>query len=511
MKHSVRTRFAPSPTGLLHIGGLRTALYAYAWAKRHGGTFILRIEDTDRERYVPEAVEQIVRSLQWVGLQPDEGVIDFQEGKPIERGGAGPYVQSARLDLYTKFAQRLLEQGKAYECFCTPERLEQMRAVQIASKQMPKYDRHCYALSPEEKAALKQNGVPRVLRFYTPDGGPIAWDDAVFGRIQFERDQMDDFVMMKADGFPTYNFANVVDDHSMGITHVIRAYEFLSSTPKHLLLYEAFGVPAPVFAHGSHILGKDKKKLSKRHAAVSVDEYRKLGYLPQALLNFIALLGWTHPEQKEVFNLEEFTRVFDIEAMHKTGAVFDTEKSLWMNGQYIRQLPVDEFLAASLPFLEDAGLVRATGDQYENLLSKKSLSKKMLQDILATEQARVKQLSEVPESVRFFFEPELSYDPNLLLWKKMTKGEAAPSLQAVVKALESVNDDSWTAESIQRACEQAVQQSGVSVGAIFWPFRVALTGREKSPSPQDVAAVLGKEETLKRLRAALAAAIKMQL
>lgn len=504
MKPTVRTRFAPSPTGFLHIGGVRTALYAYAWAKKHNGQFLLRIEDTDQARYVPEAIAQIVRSLHWVGIVPDEGVVGFENNAVIEKGDCGPYVQSQRITLYTEFAQKLLSQKKAYRCFCSPERLEEMRQVQMASKQMPKYDRHCLQLSEAEIDAKVKAGEAHVLRFYVPEGPAVSWDDVVFGTLTFEREQIDDFVMIKADGFPTYNFANVVDDHTMRITHVIRAQEFLSSTPKHLLLYEAFGVDKPVFAHTSHILGKDKKKLSKRHAAVSADEYRKMGYLPNALLNFISLLGWTHPEQKDVFSLDEFINVFDIKDMHKTGAVFDTEKSLWMNGQYIRQLTAIDFAKLSVPFLREAGLIEEAGEgEYLNLLSKKTLSTETLQAILATEQPRVKRLDEVAAAVRFFFEDTLLYEPKLLMWKKMKAGDLLPVLKDVKAALDQLPASEWKAEAIKAACEVLVQKSGRTIGDVFWPFRVAVSGRERSPSPQDIAFVLGKEQTLARLEHAI--------
>lgn len=504
MKKTVRTRFAPSPTGFLHIGGVRTALYSYAWAKKHGGIFLLRLEDTDQKRFVPEGVEQIIRSLKWVGIVPDEGLVDVVDGQPVQKGEHGSYIQSQRINLYQEFAQRLLAEKKAYRCYCTPERLEEMRTVQMAAKQMPKYDRLCLSLTEQELAAHQQAQTPFVIRFHVPAGGPVAWDDAVFGTVSFARDQIDDFVMIKADGFPTYNFANVVDDHTMEISHVVRAQEFLSSTPKHLLLYQAFGVEAPEYAHASHILGKDKKKLSKRHAAVSTDEYQNAGYLPQALINFIALLGWTHPEQKELFSMEEFIQAFDVKHMHKAGAVFDTEKSLWMNGQYIRQLSIAEFTKACIPFLEHSSLLKKKSvDSYTNNLSGKELSQIQLQAILASEQARVKQLSEISEAVRFYFEPALTYDKSLLLWKKGKAEDLVPILNEVHQTLSALADQDWQPVSIQSALQSLVEKSGRGVGDVFWPLRVAITGRERSPSPQDVAAILGKQVTLDRVKSAV--------
>lgn len=499
----VRTRFAPSPTGLLHLGSLRTALYAYAWAKKHGGTFVLRIEDTDQARFVPEAVEQIIRSLNWAGVIPDEGVVGVENGQVVEKGECGPYVQSQRIPLYTEFAQKLLSEKKAYQCFCTPERLEEMRKIQMASKQMPKYDRHCLQLSDEARAKLVSDKTPSVIRFFVPDGAKVGWEDAVFGRVEFDREQIDDFVMMKADGFPTYNFANVVDDHTMKITHVIRAYEFLSSTPKHLLLYEALDAEKPSYAHASHILGKDKKKLSKRHAAVSVDEYRKMGYLPSALNNFIALLGWTHPKQQELFSMDEFVAAFDIADMHKTGAIFDTDKSLWMNGQYIRALSPESFLEQTLPFLQEAGLLEVKGDEFINKLIGNSLDKKSVQAMLATEQPRLKRLSDVAEAIRFYLDPELVYEPSQLVWKKMSPEQLPSVLQEVRQALNALSEGEWASEGIQNALQGVVTASGRGVGDVFWPTRVALTGKEQSPSPHEVAAVLGKVESLRRIDLAI--------
>ncbi|MBI4122130.1 MAG: glutamate--tRNA ligase [Parcubacteria group bacterium] len=488
MNKPVRTRFAPSPTGFLHIGGLRTALYAYAWAKKHGGTFILRIEDTDQARFVPGAVAQIIRSLKWAGITPDEGSVDEQDGKIINKGECGPYVQSERISLYTKFAQQLLAEKKAYKCYCTPERLEEMRTLQLAAKQMPKYDRRCLTLSDAERSELEQKGAPCALRFLVPEGPAVGWDDTVFGNVSFERVQIDDMVIMKADGFPTYNFANVVDDHTMQITHVIRGQEFLSSTPKHLLLYEAIGAQAPVYAHASHILGKDKKKLSKRQVAVSVDEYRKMGYLPQALINFIALLGWTHPQQQELFSLDELVKQFDIKDIHKAGAVFDIDKSLWMNGQYIRALSPEAFLQAAQPFLEEAGL--------------NNLDKKIVQGILAIEQLRIKRLDEVAPAIRLYLDPVI-YDPALLVWKKAVPEQIPAILADVRQALDKTPDDQWNAQGLQAILQRVVQINNRGVGDVFWPTRVALTGKAQSASPNEVAAVLGKAESLRRIDHAL--------
>lgn len=499
----VRTRLAPSPTGFLHTGTLRTALYCYAWAKKNDGAFILRIEDTDQNRLVEGAIDAVVDSLKWAGIQADEGVVDIMDGEVIQKGDKGPYIQSERLDLYKKFAQQLLEEKKAYKCWCSSERLSQMREVQRAAKQMPKYDRHCYNLPQEEKDAQEKSNAEYVIRFFVPERESITWDDTVFGKMEFDGDQVDDFVMMKADGFPTYNFANVIDDHLMEITHIIRGQEFLSSNPKHLLLYEAFNWEAPEFVHVPWILGRNKQKLSKRHDDVSVSSYRDKGILPEALNNYLELLGWSPKDDTEFFTLEEFIAKFTLEDIQKSGAVFDLEKLYWMNGKYIRDMSIEKVTELALPFLQEAGLLEvSSNEEITNKVGKSVLNKKMIQEMIATEQPRMKSLSELPEKIRFYLVNELSYAVDLLVWKKGTVEDLSTTLPLAREILSALTD--WSPEAIESALRSAVESSDWGVGDIFWPLRAALTGQDKSPGPHEVAAVLGKEITLQRIDAAIA-------
>lgn len=497
----VRTRFAPSPTGYLHIGSLRTVLYAYAWAKKNNGDFLLRIEDTDQERVVEGAVAQIIKSIDWAGISIDEGVIGVDEkGAIIEKGELGPYVQSSRIDLYNKFAQELLEQNKAYKCYCTAERLEDMRVIQRAAKQMPKYDRHCLHLSEDELAKNEADNMPFVIRFHVPEGGDVAWDDEVFGHISFTRDQVDDFVMIKADKFPTYNFAVVVDDHMMEITHIMRGHEFLSSTPKHLLLYEAFGWETPALVHLPPILGKSKKKLSKRDGDVSVDLYREKGYLSEALINYISLQGWNPKNDQEVFGLEEMIKLFDLNEIQRSGATFDLAKLYWFNAQYLKKLSVSELTDLCLPYLIRVNMLKNTDSPlvYETE-SGQSIAKAQLEKMIATEQERLNTLSEITEKMSFYLSEQLSYSSELLAWKGMSTKDVQDCLSLALAKLSMLSEENWNQTSIESALREVVAESGKKVGEIFWPLRVALTGLQASPGPHEVAGALGKVNTLKRI------------
>ena len=466
-KGNIRVRFAPSPTGYLHVGSLRTALYNYLFAKKHSGTFILRIEDTDRSRLVEDAAEKLISVLNTMGLSYDEG----------------PYVQSERLDLYGKYAEELVEGGKAYRCFCTAERLEAMRAEQTAAKQMPKYDRTCLTLSPDEVKAKLDAGESHVIRMKIADDREISFEDMVRGDVAFKTETIDDQVLLKSDGFPTYHLANVVDDHLMGITHVIRAEEWLPSTPKHILLYEAFGWDAPEFAHLPLLLNPDRSKLSKRQGDVAVEDYLAKGYLPEALINFVALLGWNPGEgsTQEIFSLDELTRRFDLSNVHKAGAVFDLGKLDWMNAEYIKRLSVDELYERSKPFFDAA-------EQDEALMKR----------VLAVEQDRLAKLSDVGKENPFFFSHP-SVEASMLSWKKSSADGAVTELARAADTLSKVSDTEWTRE---RLGEILLEAAGEKRGDFLWPLRVALSGKEKSPPPQDIAWVIGKESTLLRIRSA---------
>ena len=483
----VKTRFAPSPTGYLHIGGLRTALYNYLFAKKHGGIFALRIEDTDRNRYVPGAVESLLHVLEAMGLQHDEGPILTKEGLIEQKGSLGPYIQSERLSLYTKYAHELLERGLAYECFCSSERLESVRSQQGIAKLPTKYDRHCVTLSPEERTIKHTAGEPCVIRLKIPDG-ETTFDDLIRGRITIHNQEIDDQVLIKSDGFPTYHLANVIDDHLMEVTHVIRAEEWISSTPKHVLLYQAFEWDIPQFAHLPLILNPDRSKLSKRQGDVAVEDYLRKGYLPEALINFVALLGFNPKADQELYRLEELAELFDIEKVNKSGAVFMTDKLDWMNGQYIRTKTPEEITKLSQPFLKKAEIKAP-----EEILIK----------ICTVEKERLVLLSDLVEKTRgYLILP--TYQANLLVWKKSTKEDARLQLQNIIPVLEGFNNEiTGSSALIETALREYIEEKHLQNGNVLWPLRVALSGLSASPAPFELLWVLGKEESLRRIHKAI--------
>jgi glutamyl-tRNA synthetase len=487
----MRTRFAPSPTGYLHVGGLRTALYAYLVAKQTGGQFLLRIEDTDREREVAGAVEQILGSLEWAGIAPDEGVVferAVAQREPIvsQRGTKGPYIQSERLELYKQHAEQLLQSGHAYRCFCTPQRLEQMRADQSAAKQAPMYDRLCLHLSEEEIARKLSANERHVIRLKVPREEIISFEDDIRGQVSFQGHTIDDQVLMKSDGFPTYHLAHVVDDHLMEIDMVIRGEEWLSSLPKHLILWKAFGWQPPRYAHLPLLLNADRSKLSKRQGDVSSTEYETKGYLPEAVLNFIAFLGWNPGTTQELFTLQELIDQFSIERVQKAGAVFDLQKLDWLQGQWIRKLPLPEF-SGRIHHLTAEKFPAAKDD--EHFMEKA----KLIQD-------RILFFHEAPDMLGFFYEePTVSIE---LLANKKQKVEAAdlPKLLEIDETIlaETTNDE-WNDAVLLEKFKKATEEHGVKLGQLLWPLRAALTGREFSPGAVEVATALGKERTLQRL------------
>lgn len=486
-KSKVRTRYAPSPTGYLHIGGLRTALYAYLWAKKNNGVFYLRIEDTDQSREVPEAAANLVKMLAWAGLNPDEGLIDDGSGKASEKGDFGPYTQSQRLPLYQKYAQELVDKGLAYYCFCTPERLEELRKTQEAAKQPTRYDGLCRNLSAQEVQARIAAGEKYVIRMKVPEKRTIEFVDLVRGKVKVDSKEIDDQILIKADGFPTYHLAHVVDDHLMKTSLVIRGEEWLPSTPKHLVLFEYFGWTPPQYAHLSLILNPDKSKLSKRQGDVAVEDYRAKGYLPEALLNYVALLGWNPGTEKEIFSLEELVKEFSFEKVHKAGAIFDLKKLDWINGEYIKKLSNTKFVQLALPYLKEA-----IGEIPDGL---------DLNKIMAIEQQRVAKLSEVGEGVKFLFTNDLDYPANTLIWKKSDAAGAKKALTLISAELGRQTD--WSKESLERSLISFIKDQGLTNGEVLWPLRVALTGQEKSPTPFEVAEILGQEKTIARINEAI--------
>ncbi len=487
----VRTRFAPSPTGFLHVGGLRTALFSYLFARKNSGNFLLRIEDTDRERFVEGGIENMISSLQWAGVTIDEGVT-MQDGKVLQIGEKGPYIQSERLDIYQKYIAELLEKGAAYYCFCTKERLDEVRKIQELNKQATGYDGHCRTLSQKEVSDKLVENSTHVVRLKMPREGETVFDDMIRGTVRFENKLVDDQVLIKSDGFPTYHFAVVVDDHLMEITHVIRGEEWISSTPKHIILYQYFGWQAPQFAHLSLLVNEQKQKLSKRHGDVSVEDFKEKGYLPEALVNFVSFLGWNPGDEREVFSLAELEQEFAIEKTSKAAAVFNREKLNWYNKQYMAKMSDAELAQCALPFFVNEGLVSTD----QNVDQK-------LQQTVSLEKERATTLKELVSALGFVFADVLDYEPGLLVWKKSTAEDAAKKLELVATFLKTIPEEQWTAETLEQETMRWVHQREFGVGDVLWPTRVALSGQKNSPGPFEIAAVLGKEKTLSRLQVAV--------
>ncbi len=488
----IRVRFAPSPTGHMHVGNFRTALYAYLFARKNKGTFILRIEDTDQKRYVKDALEKLVEILNWAGFDYEEGVY-LENNEVVQRGEFGSYVQSERLDIYKKYIEELIERGHAYHCFCTPRRLDEMRTEQIARKEASKYDRSCLRLSKEEVAEKIKSGLPYTIRQKINTEGFTEYDDLVRGKIKIENEVLDDQVLLKSDGYPTYNFANVIDDHLMEISQVIRGEEYVSSTPKFIQLYQDFGWDVPEFAHLPLLLNTDKSKLSKRQGDVAVEDYIKKGYLKEAIINFVALLGWNPGEgsTQEIFSMDELIEKFDLKKVHKAGAVFDLKKLDWINSQYIKKLSIEELYKKSLEFWKQK--------DFFNNSSEEKKSEEYLKKVLSIEQDRLNNLSEVGESNKFFFQ-DINYDRELLRWKEISDEDLRLSLEKSRKILEETDEADWSKEKLeQKLLEAAADRRG----ELLWPLRVALTGAQKSPSPFEVAWVLGKNKSLGRINEAL--------
>ncbi|MCA9375528.1 MAG: glutamate--tRNA ligase [Candidatus Doudnabacteria bacterium] len=505
----IRTRFAPSPTGFLHVGGLRTALYAYLLAKKEGGTFVLRIEDTDQSRSVDGAVENLLETLAVTGIEPDEGPRladvdhDMDELHVEEVGEHGPYIQSNRLDVYKHYALQLVEQGDAYPCFCTPERLEQMRTEQQKAKQPPKYDRHCLSLSEEEVVRRIEAEESHVLRLRMPADQTITWEDAVRGTVSFESNLIDDQVLLKSDGFPTYHLAVVVDDHLMEITHVIRGEEWLSSTPKHLALYNAFGWEPPIHVHVPLLLNPDKSKLSKRQGDVSVEDFLDDGYLVPALVNFIALLGWNPKSEQELFSITELVEAFSLEDLNKSGAIFDRDKLNWMNGEYIKQHDTMDLLMHAHPFYDEKGLLEEAAKRVGASNKMDQIVMEEIAKSLSIEQTRLEKLSQVGEETDYLFVNALNYPAEDLIWKKSTQEDTVLYLNALQDLLSERPEDTWVTDALEKDVISWIAENNWKNGDVLWPLRVALTGKPKSPGPFESLWALGKERSLERISRAI--------
>ncbi|GAC1412556.1 MAG: glutamate--tRNA ligase [Candidatus Doudnabacteria bacterium] len=497
-----RTRFAPSPTGYLHVGGLRTALFSYLWAKHNGGEFILRIEDTDQARFIDGAIESLINILKSVGIQSDEG-LTIKDGHITDKGNLGPYLQSKRLDIYHKYAQELINNKQAYYCFCDEQRLSELRKEQEALKQPTRYDRKCKNLSLEEVETNLKNNVSKVIRQAIPDTGQTTIHDLVYGDIVWENNILDDQVLLKSDGFPTYHLAVVVDDHLMEISDIIRGEEWIPSTPKHILLYKSFGWECPTFAHLPLLLNKDRSKLSKRQGDVAVEDFLAKGYLKEALVNFVALLGWNPKTDQEIFTIDELVKQFELSKVNKSGAIFDVEKLDWVNNLYIRKMENTEIVKAALPYLEKERLLSSD----LTLKDGRKVTEQFLEEIINIEKERMKKFSEIGERTAYFFEKP-KYLPEILIWKKANLVQTKESLSKVLELIESMAESEFkSVSSIETKIKEFIRDKNFDNGSVLWPLRVALSGQEKSPGPFELIFVLftgyGKEEITQRIQNAL--------
>ena len=468
---TVRTRFAPSPTGFMHIGNLRTGLYTYLYARKHNGTFILRIEDTDQERKVEGAVEAIYRTLDIAGMDYDEG--------PDKDGGYGPYIQTERMGLYKEYAEKLVELGGAYYCFCDKERLQSI----VDENGLHTYDKHCRNIPLEEAKARVAAGEPYVIRQKVPEGVVSSYTDLVFGEISVASADIEDGVLLKSDGLPTYNFANVVDDHLMGITHVMRGVEYLSSTPKYNLMYDAFGWQRPTYIHLSPIMKDAQRKLSKRYGDANFEDFVAKGYLPEAIINYIALLGWCPKSNQEKMTLEEMVEQFDVDGISKSPAIFDEAKMRWLNGEYLKAMTPDEFFKVSLPYIQKS----KAGGKFNDY------------EISRLMQTRVDVLSDIPEKIDFLVDFD-EYDVNMYVHQKM-KVDFNVAKQALKIAFDALSNlDDWSEEAIKECMKSSAEAGGLKGGQVMFSVRVALTGQPSTPGGAvEMAVVLGKEESMRRL------------
>ncbi len=506
----IRVRFAPSPTGYFHIGSARTALFNFLFAQNKKGSFILRIEDTDKQRSEKKHEEDIMRSLKWLGLDWDEGV--KEEG---EKGNLGPYRQSERSEIYKKYILKLIEEEKAYYCFCQKEDLEENRKKQREKKEAPRYEGVCSSFSKNEVDKFIKEGKDFVIRIRVPEDKKIEFTDKIRKKVSFNtRDIGGDFVIAKSDLTPLYNFACAVDDHEMKITHVIRGEDHISNTPRQIIIQEALGFKIPDFAHLPLILGSDKSKLSKRHGTVSMYEYKEKGYLPEALVNFIALLGWGPGSDEEFFSIDEIIDKFSLEDCQKSGAVFNVDKLNYINGYYIRNKKIEDLVKICIPYLIEAGLieVKFKEEQYPPAyggiepmeyyyvpLKDEEFTLDKIKEIISLYQERMKTLQEVGELTDYFFKKDLDYDESLLIWKNASKDEIVNSLDKSIKILSNIKN--WNREVVQEKLLEGANEEE-NRGIFLWPLRVSLSGKKASASPFDIAYVLGMKESIYRLQRA---------
>lgn len=483
-----RLRFAPSPTGFQHIGGYRTALFSWLFARHTGGQFIIRIEDTDVARTVEGAVDYLIDGMKWLLMDYDEG--------PLVGGPYGPYYQTQRKALYQQYTDQLIESGHAYRCYCTPERLAEMRAEQEAKKLPPRYDRRCRYLTPEERAANDAAGLKWVVRSAMPIEGETLVHDGLRGDITFNNADLDDAVILKSEGLPTYHLAHIVDDHLMGITHTLRGEEWISSAPRHVQIYKALGWEIPLMYHLPSVLGKDKKKLSKRHNAPSWKALEEQGYLPEAVFNFLALLGWSYDDKTEILTQEELIKAFTLDRIGISGGIYDPEKLIWMNGVYIRQLSLDKLVERTLPYMERPEIQGGLPDSVSRPLDRAYTAR-----VLQLEHERLKTLGEAAEVISFFYVDELTYETEMLIPKKM---DATATREALQHARDLLATLTWEHDVMEGAMRQLAQERGFKPGPFFGPQRVAISGRTAAPPLFETMEVLGREKTLERIDKAIA-------
>ena len=482
----VRVRFAPSPTGFVHIGSLRTALYNYLLAKKQGGKYVLRIEDTDQSRLVEGAIEDLISSMEWAGIRHDEGLVRANKGL-IEKGEYGPYVQSQRLGIYTEYIGKLLDSGHAYPCFCSKERLDKVREEQKSAGLTAKYDGHCRNLSKDEIKARQDANEPYVIRLKLPRNRNIEFEDLVRGKVVFNTDEIDDQVLIKSDGFPTYHFAVVVDDYLMKITHIIRGEEWLSSTPKHVYLYEVMGWKAPEFVHLPNILNIDKKKLSKRHGDVAVEDFMKKGYLPQALVNYVALVGWSPEDNREIFSMKELEEQFSLDRVSKSGGVFDVNKLNWMNNHYIKESPVNKITDMAIPYLIQAGYIK------ENEVEQRY---EWLQDMVSLVKDSLDYMEEIIDKVDMFFKTDVKPEDEEaihILGQDFVEELLRAFCEKVMQA------DNVGQDMIKKIFKEIQKEKGIKGPNLYRPIRVAITGKANGPDLPLIIKVLGRQNLLNRI------------
>ncbi|WP_296970298.1 glutamate--tRNA ligase [Tepidanaerobacter sp. EBM-38] len=482
MSENVRVRFAPSPTGSLHIGGARTALFNLLFARHNNGTFVLRIEDTDTERSTEESTQQIIRSLKWLGLDWDEG--------PEKGGDFGPYFQSQRLELYKKEVDRLLAEGKAYYCYCSPEELSERREAALKAGKPPKYDGRCRNLTPEQRKKFEDEGRPYTIRLKMPEEGQTAVEDLIRGTVVFDNSVLDDLIIVKSNGIPTYNFACVVDDNAMKMTHIIRAEEHLSNTPKQIQTYLALGYEIPKFAHVPMILAPDRSKLSKRHGATSVEEFRDQGYLAESIINYLTLLGWSPEGTEEIFDMDKAIREFTLERVNKTAAIYDVKKLTWINGHYMRELDLEYITEQTIPFMIKKGIIteEEARDNFD-----------YIKKVVEISRDRAKTLDELADTISFFFKDVTEYEEKGVK-KHFSKENAAKLLTLGAEALEKLED--FTHDKTEETFRNITADMGLKAAEIIHPTRLAITGRTVGPGLFDIIVLLGREKTVERMRKA---------